>query len=246
MRRRNSQREMVASGRYALGELAQNSVDCSSLVNAGRAGPEQPKRFYRFALIDPVDQPFATFCYHYRTWDQLRELGLLADYYAESEVSDIPIIEPDDGGSGSEGGGKDHAKPGSNAVAEQEDTVKVHGGDISGHDRASEVATQRLGGGKACSPASLGSSDDSESKLSRRDSISSGTYVPRGAPSGVSTGSPQSLRCRDRLDTYRMSMPPSIKLDAPEAASRPLHLPQKHGLESSTAYRPHPAHPIAE
>lgn len=95
-------------------------TDPCSLVNAGRAGPEQPKRFYKFALIDPVHQPFATFCYHYRTWGQLRELGLLDDYYAESEVNDMSIIEP---GTGSASGhsSADGAEPGINVSEEQGD-----------------------------------------------------------------------------------------------------------------------------
>jgi hypothetical protein len=59
-------------------------ADSYSLVNAGRAGSEMPKRFYKFALIDPVDQPFASFRYYYRTWHQLQELGLFNE---ESEVS---------------------------------------------------------------------------------------------------------------------------------------------------------------
>ncbi|KAF2502703.1 hypothetical protein BU16DRAFT_554749 [Lophium mytilinum] len=46
------------------------------LVDAGISKMFSPKRFYKFALIDPVDKPFATFKYHYRTMDQLRELGL--------------------------------------------------------------------------------------------------------------------------------------------------------------------------
>jgi hypothetical protein len=61
-----------------------------SLANAGRAGGDHPKRFYKFALIDPTDQPFATFRYYYRTWEQLRYLGLID---VDSDV-DFSIIEP--------------------------------------------------------------------------------------------------------------------------------------------------------
>lgn len=75
-------------------------TDLLSLVNAGRAGPEQPKRFYKFALVDPVDRPFATFRYYYRTWEQLRHLGLLeAERCVESEGDDMSVIEPEDDGS---------------------------------------------------------------------------------------------------------------------------------------------------
>lgn len=233
----------MASGEYALDELDKNSADHGSLVNAGRAGPEQPKRFYKFALIDPVDQPFATFRYHYRTWDQLRELGLLDDYYAESEVDDMSIIEPGNGSANGDGSTND-AEQDVQTDEEQAGIGKANIGHISVHDWAPEGSTQRSGCVDAGRSASLGSSNESQSKASRRDSISSGTYVHRDAPSEVSTGSPQSLRRRGRLDTYRLSMPPSIKFDAPEVVSRPLPLPQKHEFESSTAYRPHPAYPV--
>lgn len=49
----------------------------SRLVNAGRAKKENPKRFHRFSLIDPIDQPFATFKYYYCTQKKLEELGIL-------------------------------------------------------------------------------------------------------------------------------------------------------------------------
>ena len=49
----------------------------SRLVNAGRAKKENPKRFYGFSLIDPIDQPFATFKYYYRTQGKYSgQLGL--------------------------------------------------------------------------------------------------------------------------------------------------------------------------
>jgi hypothetical protein len=39
-----------------------------SLVNAGFLSTRHPKRFYKYALLDPLDTPFATFRYYYRTW----------------------------------------------------------------------------------------------------------------------------------------------------------------------------------
>ncbi|KAF2686091.1 hypothetical protein K458DRAFT_238457, partial [Lentithecium fluviatile CBS 122367] len=64
------------------------------LVNAGRAGAEQPKRFYKFALIDPTDQPFATFRYYYRTWDQIRDLGVFDDIPISDDSTEMSVIEP--------------------------------------------------------------------------------------------------------------------------------------------------------
>ncbi|KAJ4361806.1 hypothetical protein N0V83_010747 [Neocucurbitaria cava] len=67
------------------------------LVNAGRAEAKHPKRFYQFSLIDPIDQPFATFRYYYRTWDQLRDLGLLDEEWNRAgEENDLSIIEPNE------------------------------------------------------------------------------------------------------------------------------------------------------
>ncbi|KAH8701316.1 hypothetical protein GQ44DRAFT_831994 [Phaeosphaeriaceae sp. PMI808] len=60
-------------------------------INAGRASSEQPKRFYLFALIDPIDRPFVTFRYLYRTWEQLRQAGVLG---GEEEENELSVIEP--------------------------------------------------------------------------------------------------------------------------------------------------------
>jgi len=35
-----------------------------------------PKHFYRFKLVDAFDQPYATFKYHYRSWEELADLGV--------------------------------------------------------------------------------------------------------------------------------------------------------------------------
>jgi len=67
-----------------------------SLVNAGRANSEHPKRFYRVALIDPTDRPFATFRYFYRTWDQLYEIDVVEENQSEyaGTETEYSIIEP--------------------------------------------------------------------------------------------------------------------------------------------------------
>ncbi|KAF2713030.1 hypothetical protein K504DRAFT_423337 [Pleomassaria siparia CBS 279.74] len=63
------------------------------LVGAGRAGGDHPKRFYKFALIDQTNQPFVTFRYYYRTWEQIRYLGLIDGECTDNEMS---VIEPFD------------------------------------------------------------------------------------------------------------------------------------------------------
>ncbi|PVI04027.1 hypothetical protein DM02DRAFT_669400 [Periconia macrospinosa] len=65
-----------------------------NLVNAGRAGAEHPKRFYKVALIDPTDKPFATFRYYYRTWNQLYQLELV-DEESDFGGTELSIIEPE-------------------------------------------------------------------------------------------------------------------------------------------------------
>ncbi|OCK75284.1 hypothetical protein K432DRAFT_362360 [Lepidopterella palustris CBS 459.81] len=58
------------------------------LVNAGPAKKEHPKRYYTYALVDPVDQPFATFKYYYRSFEQLEKLGVL-DSVSEDDDSTL-------------------------------------------------------------------------------------------------------------------------------------------------------------
>ncbi len=67
-----------------------HNANKGSLVNAGRAGGDHPKRFYKFALIDPIDQPFVAFRYYYRTWEQIRYLGLVD---GDSDAADRSVIE---------------------------------------------------------------------------------------------------------------------------------------------------------
>jgi hypothetical protein len=79
-------------------------------------------------------------------------------------------------------------------------------------------------------------------------------YVPRGANVAAKkpscgqmeqeTGQHQS-GIRTPAQSYRLSVPPSIKLVAPQQDSRPLpSVPHKSDFSSSTSYRPHPAYPV--
>lgn len=38
------------------------------MLNAGVLPDDHPRRFYTYYLLDPLDQPFATFRWYYRTW----------------------------------------------------------------------------------------------------------------------------------------------------------------------------------
>lgn len=44
----------------------------NSLVNAGRLKKENPKRYYEFALLDSLKEPFAKFRYYYRSVGKFR------------------------------------------------------------------------------------------------------------------------------------------------------------------------------
>lgn len=55
--------------------------DASSSIGLFNRGPlfiGQPKRFYKYALLDPVDVPHITFRFHYRPLPQLERLGVCA------------------------------------------------------------------------------------------------------------------------------------------------------------------------
>ncbi|KAG7008755.1 hypothetical protein G7Y79_00004g013390 [Physcia stellaris] len=62
-----------------------------SLVKAGYLTREHPKRFYNYALIDPLDKPFACFRYFPRTWDQLVALGVASP---TPSTHSSPLIHP--------------------------------------------------------------------------------------------------------------------------------------------------------
>lgn len=217
---------------------------------AGRAGSEQPKRFYKFQLIDPVDQPFANFRYYYRSWEQLRGLGLLDyGYYEDTEGEELSVIEPSE--VSAQPCNKPAGSDNKDAVWEGPEAFQPATDCISFHDwretEQSDEYTCRQTSTKQVFAQPVDTTHIRPSPLNR-DSIASGTYIPRGAPAcGISTGSPPSLRRRSRKDNNRLSFPPLVKFDAPTQAPelRPLPCPQKSDF-SSTAYRPHPAYPVEE
>ncbi|KAF2101274.1 hypothetical protein NA57DRAFT_72716 [Rhizodiscina lignyota] len=64
------------------------------LNNGGVLQRGQPRRFYQFKLIDPKDEPLMRFRFFYRTYDELRALGVDYDSGARSENSSILTITP--------------------------------------------------------------------------------------------------------------------------------------------------------
>jgi hypothetical protein len=197
---------------YCLKGTFRHMLTRDSLTNAGRAGGDHPKRFYKFALIDPTDQPFAMFRYYYRTWEQLRYLGLIE---GDSDV-DLSVIEP--------------CEPGT------PDLTKERKDDISLVKALKEVELEEDGENRAPTPYPQ-------------------TYIPSGTPHAdvrASDDRPDSQHSYRHSGVttppqfYRLSVPPALKLERTQHASRPLPLiPQKIDSSSNlTAYQPHPAYPV--
>ena len=74
-----------------------------SLVNAGLVPVNHPRRFYKYALLDPLDQPFATFRYYYRSWseplilpekNQAKQLQANSKHLGSSHFPEVPTRHP--------------------------------------------------------------------------------------------------------------------------------------------------------
>lgn len=196
-------------------------ADANSLVSAGRAGSEQPKRFYKFALVDPVDKPFATFRYFYRTWAQIRELGLSEDEVVEDgESNALSVIEPQD---------EDESLHGE--IKGSEDIV--HRGSETGSHHTRDGANDRPG-----SPFKGYFSKGSPGKRMIGFKKRPEDHERVTSPDPVITHVPANRR---------LFFPPSCRFDPPERSSRPMPtIPQKHDMAPSqdTSYQPHPVFPI--
>ncbi|KAL8854847.1 MAG: hypothetical protein Q9221_000353 [Calogaya cf. arnoldii] len=46
------------------------------MADAGLLPDDHPYRYYTYSLVDPLDMPYATFRWYYRTWAQLEALGV--------------------------------------------------------------------------------------------------------------------------------------------------------------------------
>lgn len=204
-------------------------------MSAGRVGPEQPKRFYKFALIDPTDQPFATFRYYYRTWEQLRDLGMLeGEHSGTGEENDLSIIEPE--GSVRQNEGEDDQS--SNSVA----IDYFQNQSLESLAKYSPEGLQSAVGAKGLSTAAMGSDMSEQPRV----------YIPHGAPT-TQLNAPEEQPAEQHSGVftppslYRLSIPPAVKFDVPVQCTRLLpSTPSKAGSSSSTSYCPHPAYPVEE
>jgi SAM domain (Sterile alpha motif) len=69
---------MMESGKPPLQRSCLPSAYSHSLVNGGLLAPNDPKRHYKYQLLDPVDKPYATIKFYYRPLASLRAMGILA------------------------------------------------------------------------------------------------------------------------------------------------------------------------
>ena len=255
-RKQNTQRLATVLGMYATGRCI-NILTATRFVSAGRAGPELPKRFYKFALIDPIDQPFATFRYYYRTWDQLRELGLLdLDHTGGGEENDLSVIEPlEDDRSGAVETNRAQSPLGIELGFVWHDCKKtLKGGTAVTVRSKSEQATNTDTPTRPKSMQPRRSPTRGAATCLVGSTEQPCTYVPRGAPDpqaemSIDCVGEQAQQPVSRIPrapkSYRLSIPPSIKLVAPAYPIRPLPtIPRKSDDDSPTCYRPHPAYPM--
>ncbi|KAF2125900.1 hypothetical protein P153DRAFT_348103 [Dothidotthia symphoricarpi CBS 119687] len=224
------------------GEYNETDKGVSRLVSAGRAGPEQLKRFYKFALIDPTNQPFATFRYYYRTWEQLRDLGLLEEEYGAGEENDLSVIEPEGAVSQDE------------TEDDDEDTDRITNDEIEDENMASSVrhTSERC---QSMVEVKIPSTTVTPHRQASDTSEHPRVYLPRGTPTTCPNAVDGQANAQEQRhngvstpsSVYRLSFPPSVKLDAPDQSLRPLPaVPEKSSSYSNTSYRPHPAYPVEE
>jgi hypothetical protein len=192
-------------------------TDDDSLVNAGLASSEHPKRFYKFALVDPVDKPFATFRYYYRTRAQILAMGLSEDDVIEDgEPNELSVIEPFE------------AEDSQNGEVGERNVTRRDFQEVSQaiHDCADDLPSSPL---KTCistgSPRLRGGGPRKHSDEHKR----------ARPPLGLGRTS----------SDYRLSVPPSCKFHPPQPSRRALPvIPYKRDPAADTSYFPRAVYPI--
>ncbi|KAK4949210.1 hypothetical protein LTR66_014048 [Elasticomyces elasticus] len=67
--------ERFRTSPFARVQAAESGID---LARAGNVKKNEPQRYYTYALLDAIDEPFAIFRYQYRTWGEIRAPGASA------------------------------------------------------------------------------------------------------------------------------------------------------------------------
>ncbi|KAL8988722.1 MAG: hypothetical protein Q9177_002248 [Variospora cf. flavescens] len=77
---------------------SKNLLGGINLLKAGVLPDDHPRRFYTYSLLDPLDQPFATFRWYYRTWPQLEALGVTQPLQSprQTDVDSQIVSHPND------------------------------------------------------------------------------------------------------------------------------------------------------
>jgi hypothetical protein len=214
----------MAGARKGLGESTcwasvSSPTNGDSLINAGLASSEHPKRFYKFALVDPVDKPFATFRYYYRTRAQILAMGLSEDEVVEDgESNELSIIEP--------------------CETEDSQNGEAEGRNVT--QRNFQEASQATHDGADDPPSS-----PLKTGISTGSPILRGGG-PRKRSDEHERARPRLGLSRTPLD-YRLSVPPSCKFDPPQPSRRALPMiPHKRDPAADTSYQPHLVYPIDE
>ena len=55
--------------------------------DTGLTDPSHAINYYKYALIDPLDAPFATFRFFTRDWQTLEDMGIVPDSYGQDHES---------------------------------------------------------------------------------------------------------------------------------------------------------------
>lgn len=206
-----------------------------------------------------MDQPFATFRYYYRTWDQLQDLGFHEHcWHQTGEEDDLSVIEPYDGRIEELFGDKGsitkvlHLKSRNctDVAAKDNDLTEegsAHADDNKETGKSSHDTLQNTEPSRARRPPTPAASSRLASTATDQ-----WAYIPSGAPRTGDSDRQGDEQMRKRDTSTRalvksadLTASPAVKFDAPSMVARPLSRASHDGLFSSTtAYQPHPVHPV--
>jgi hypothetical protein len=181
--------ELCKSHRPCVTGTSQNRADIiPRLPSGGLIETPEDAKFYDWHLLDPKDRPFATFNFHYRSWDSLISLQLVPEDHPRALLFPSPSIL-------SLNGHSLRLKP-----EEEETALRAE------HERMNRDAQIRKG-----APDSLGADDkiDTQSPLSEaRDSTSSDNSTTPWMTDVFDDG-PEDTLDSDRRAAFKVPRAPS-------------------------------------
>jgi hypothetical protein len=123
--------------------------------------------------------------------------------------------------------------------------LDLHEEDATSSDDVREMSViepQDVGGGDAHKIEGISMESEAGSRTTH-------TNIPAGASRSDSQSRLDSAEKNEHeryKSSYRLSVPPSYKLDPPDASARPLPLAPHKSDPPDTSYQPHPVYPIDE